>query len=54
VESAALLIGGVAALVGLRVTMQNDFTQVGHDPDKGIGFKYGTHGEAIITYRIRW
>ena len=52
--SAALVLGGVAALIGLNVIIKNDWAQIGHDPDKGLGFKYETDGEAIITYRIRW
>jgi len=32
--------------------MQNDWAQIGHDPDEGLGFRYGTEGEATITYRI--
>jgi hypothetical protein len=52
--SAALVLGGVAALIGLNVVMQNDWAQIGHDPDEGLGFRYGTEGEATITYRIRW
>ena len=52
--SAALVLGGVAALIGLNVVMQNDWAQIGHDPNEGLGFRYGTEGEATITYRIRW
>ena len=52
--SAALVLGGVAALMGLNVVMKNDWAQIGHDPDKGLGFRYGTGGEAIITYRMQW
>jgi len=49
--SAALVIGGVAALIGLNVIMKNDWAQVGHEPDNGLGFRYTTDGSVILTRR---
>jgi len=52
--SAAILIGGVAALIGLNVYMENDYSSISYKPKEGVGFKYETDGKAFLTYRIRW
>ena len=52
--SAALVIGAVAALIGLNVYMKNNYSAIGYIPEEGAGFNYTTDGKAILTYRIIW